>query len=170
MSLDQNAIAFAMLADGIPIVYEGQEQHYSGGSTPNNREAIWTSGYNTSSTLYKVIASLNHVRNQAIYVSPNYLTYLAYPIYSDSSTIVMRKGYAGNQVIGVFTNQGANGASHTLTLRSTGFTAGEQVIEILSCTIVTVDSNSNLGVAMGKGLPKVFYPLSSATGSGICGY
>lgn len=64
LSLTKNAIAFTMLADGIPIskpssfvvfercfakgrdadkitVYEGQEQHYAGSGTPYNREAIW---------------------------------------------------------------------------------------------------------------------------------
>ena len=80
---------------------------------------------------------------------------MAYPIYSDTSTIAMRKGFDGNQIIGVFNNQGSNGASYTLTLGNTGYAAGESVVEILSCSTVTVDSNGNVPVAMGGGLPKV---------------
>ena len=170
MSLDSNAIAFAMLADGIPIVYEGQEQHFSGGRVPNNREAVWPSGYSTTNPMYRLIASVNQVRNQAIYVSPDYLSYMAYPIYTDTSTIAMRKGFNGNQIVGVFSNLGAYGASYTLTLSNTGYTAGEKVLEILSCTTVTADNQSNIAVAMSKGMPKIFYPLQPAIGSGICNY
>ena len=155
ISLRMNAIAFTILADGIPIIYEGQEQGYTGGADPANREAIWLSGYSTTSTLYTFIASVNQIRNQAIYKSPDYLTYMAYPIYSDTSTIAMRKGFDGNQIIGVFNNQGVNGASYTLTLGNTGYAAGESVVEILTCNTVTTDSNGNIPVAMGGGLPRV---------------
>ena len=170
MSLDSNAIAFSMLADGIPIVYEGQEQHFSGGSVPNNREAIWLSGYSTTSTMYRLVASINQVRNQAIYVSPDYLSYMAYPIYTDTSTIAMRKGFNGSQIVSVFSNRGALGASYTLTLGGTGYTAGQTVLEVLSCTTVKVDNQSNIAVAMSQGMPKIFYPLEPAIGSGICKY
>jgi alpha-amylase len=75
MSLAKNAAAFTIMADGIPIIYAGQEQHYSGGSDPNNREATWLSNYNTDSELYKLIAKVNAIRNQAIYKSDKYTTY-----------------------------------------------------------------------------------------------
>ena len=50
-SLIKNAMGFALLADGIPILYQGQEQRFSGANVPNNREALWKSGYSTSSPL-----------------------------------------------------------------------------------------------------------------------
>lgn len=75
MSLAKNAATFTIMADGIPIIYAGQEQHYKGGSDPNNREATWLSGYNTDSPLYKLIGKANAVRNQAIFASDRYLTY-----------------------------------------------------------------------------------------------
>lgn len=167
MSLVKNAIGFSMLADGIPIIYEGQEQHYSGGSVPLNREAIWTSGYDKTSTLYTYIASLNQIRQQAIAWESTYLTYQNWPVYSDASTIAMRKG----AMISVFSNLGANGSSYTLDLGSTEhpYTAGESVMEILSCTEYTVSSSLNLTIEMSGGLPRVFYPTASLAGSGICG-
>lgn len=76
-SLAKNAIAFTILADGIPIIYEGQEQHYDGGGTPNQREAIWLSDYSTTAELYTHIASLNQIRNQAIFKDAGYLLYKA---------------------------------------------------------------------------------------------
>ncbi|KAG0647877.1 Taka-amylase A [Hyphodiscus hymeniophilus] len=170
LSLAKNAIAFTILADGIPIIYEGQEQHYSGGGVPNNREAIWLSDYSTTAPLYTWIAQVNQIRNQAIFKDSSYVTYKAYPVYSDSSTIVMRKGYAGLQVIGVFTNLGANGASYTLNLPSsdTGFTASQAVTEVMSCTAYTTNSSGNLAVSMASGLARIFYPTAQLTGSGVC--
>jgi alpha-amylase len=170
LSLAKNAIAFTILADGIPIIYEGQEQHYSGGAAPASREAIWLSSYNKTAALYTWIASLNQIRNEAIFRDSTYVTYNAYSTYSDSSTIVMRKGNTGSQIIGVFTNLGASGASYTLTLSSTetGFTASQSVIEVMSCTAYTTDSNGNLAVAMAGGLTRVFYPAAGLSGSGVC--
>lgn len=75
MSLAKNAIAFVILSDGIPIVYAGQEQHYSGGNDPGNREATWLSGYNTGAELYQFIASANAIRKYAISQDSEYLTY-----------------------------------------------------------------------------------------------
>lgn len=171
ISLDKNAIAFTILADGIPIIYEGQEQHYNGGGVPYNRDAVWFSGYSTTSVLYPFVAKLNQIRNQAIFKDGNYLTYKAYPTYSDGSTIVMRKGFAGGQVIGVFSNLGAGGASYTLSLSSaqTGFTANQRVVEILSCSTSSTDGSGAFAVAMAGGIPRVFYPLAGLAGSGICG-
>ena len=170
MSLVKNAIAFTLLADGIPIIYEGQEQHYSGGGVPNNREAIWLSGYPTSTTLYSHITTLNRLRRRAIQQDSTYITYKANPIYSDSSTIAMRKGNPGYQIISVFSNKGANGNSYTLTLPSsgTGFTAGQAIMEILTCTSYTTDSSGNLAIPMSSGLPRIFYPVLQLSGSGIC--
>lgn len=155
VSLDENAVAFTLLADGIPIIYEGQEQHYSGGNDPDNREAIWLSNYSTNALLYSLVASVNQIRNHAIYQDSNYLRYMAYPIYSDSSTIAMRKGFDGYQIIGVFSNLGANGSGYTLTLGNTGFLSGQVVVEVLQCETVTADSNGDIPVPMGQGLPKV---------------
>jgi alpha-amylase len=151
-------------------VYYGQEQHYSGGGVPYDREALWLSGYSTSAPLYAFIASVNQIRNQAIYKDSGYLTYKAYPIYSDSHTISMRKGDTGYQIIGVFSNLGASGSSYTLTLTSseTGFTASQSLVEVLSCTAYTTDSSGNLAVAMAGGLPRIFYPTAQLTGSGVC--
>ncbi|KUI56593.1 Alpha-amylase A type-3 [Cytospora mali] len=169
MSLAKTAIAFTMLMDGIPIIYQGQEQHYNGSGVPYNREAIWLSGYDTSAELYSWIKSLNAIRSWAISVNSTYLDYNAYPIYSDTHTIGMRKGFAGNQVVGVYSNVGSS-ASTTVTLEAadTGFTASQALTDVLSCTSFTADSSGDLSVTISGGLPRVFYPTSALSGSGIC--
>ncbi|KAH9829513.1 Glycoside hydrolase family 13 protein, partial [Teratosphaeria destructans] len=68
LALAQNILAFTLLADGIPIIYEGQEQHYDaegGSSDPYNREAIWLSGYDTAAPLYALVTTLNTIRKHA---------------------------------------------------------------------------------------------------------
>ncbi|KAF2496974.1 alpha-amylase [Lophium mytilinum] len=168
-SLAQNIIAYTILSDGIPIIYAGQEQHYDGGNDPYNREATWLSGYSTTSTLYKHVAKLNQIRNQAIYKDSTYLTYKNWVIYSDTTTIAMRKGYDGKQIITILSNKGADGASYTQAIGTTGWSAGTSVVEVLSCTTTSVDSSGNLQVPMASGLPRVYYPSAQLSGSGICG-
>jgi alpha-amylase len=48
-----------ILSDGIPIVYQGQEQQYRGDNDPYNREAVWLSGYSTQTPLYLLLKFLN---------------------------------------------------------------------------------------------------------------
>lgn len=38
-SLVKNAMAWSFITDGVPIIYYGQEQGYTGNGDPNNREA-----------------------------------------------------------------------------------------------------------------------------------
>lgn len=170
ISLAQTAIAFTMLADGIPIIYEGQEQHYSGGATPNEREAIWLSGYDTTATLYTWITTLNAIRSLAISQDSTWVTYQAYSIYSDTHTIGMRKGNTGHQIIGVYSNVGSSGSTTvTLTAANTGFTASQSVTDVMSCTAFTADSSGDLSVSISAGVPRVFYPTTALSGSSLCG-
>ena len=69
-------ISFVFLSDGIPIIYAGQEQHYDGGSDPDNREATWLSGYSTTAELYEYIAATNKIRTLAIAADSSYITTL----------------------------------------------------------------------------------------------
>ncbi|RLL98788.1 hypothetical protein CFD26_107243 [Aspergillus turcosus] len=185
MALAKNAAAFTILSDGIPIIYAGQEQHYSGGADPANREAVWLSGYSNTSELYKLIARTNAIRNHAISKNPAYVTYKVHcsrcqtlkpkltqsknnPIYQDPSTIAMRKGPDGAQVVSVLSNLGASGRSYTLSLSGTGYAAGQQLTEVYSCATVTVDSAGKAPIPMANGLPRVFYPTAMLNGSTIC--
>ncbi|KAG9602650.1 alpha-amylase, partial [Aureobasidium melanogenum] len=169
MSLAKNAIGFAMLADGIPIVYQGQEQHFDGGSTPQQREQLWKSGYDTSAELYKHITRLNAIRKLAIKNDDGYLTNNAYPVWTDTHTIVMRKGYNDTQVIGVFNNLGAEGnANFTLLATSSGFDAGMDVTDVLACDEFTTDGKGDLDVKIEGGVPLVLYSTKQLDGSGLC--
>ncbi|KAI1362859.1 glycoside hydrolase superfamily [Xylaria arbuscula] len=64
-TLLKNALAYVILARGIPIVYYGTEQAYAGGADPANREDLWRSGFNTDSDLYQAISKLSAARKSA---------------------------------------------------------------------------------------------------------
>jgi alpha-amylase len=77
----------------------------------------------------------------------------------------MRKGTDGSQVITVLSNLGSSGASYTLSLKGTGYTAGQKLMEIYNCSAVTVGADGTVPVAMGQGQPRVFYPVDKLNGS-----
>jgi alpha-amylase len=59
LSLLLSVSTWNILYDGIPIVYQGQEQRYRGGNDPYNREAVWLSGFATDGPLYLLLKFLN---------------------------------------------------------------------------------------------------------------
>jgi len=149
--LARNAIALTMLSDGMPIIYQGQEQHFSGGKDPLDREALWTSGYSTSSSVYDIIAYVNQIRNHVLSVDTGYLTYQAWPIYTDDTTIATRKGSGDAAIIGVFTNLGSSAGSYTFSLGNTGYTAGAQIVELVRCSLQNAGADGVINVDMSGG-------------------
>ncbi|OBT84877.1 hypothetical protein VE02_05923 [Pseudogymnoascus sp. 03VT05] len=169
VSLDMNAIAYTMLTDGIPIIYNGQEQGFGGGLPPLSREALWFSGYKTTGTLYTFIKQLNEARSRAITVDKDWVKQRISVSQPDSQTLLMRKGNAGKQMVSLFTNRGAGGEEvMTLLSADTGFTANLDVIEVLNCIDAKTDASGNLGVGIYNGEPLVFFPAANLKGSGIC--
>jgi glycosidase len=59
-----NALLLQFTQDGIPCVYYGTEQNFSGGNDPANREDLWNSGYNQGTNTYQWIKRLSHIRSQ----------------------------------------------------------------------------------------------------------
>lgn len=67
-----NAMTYTFMWDGIPVVYNGQEQGFRGAADPWNREALWTSGY-ANTTAYQLIAKLNALRKFLATTRPEWL-------------------------------------------------------------------------------------------------
>jgi len=55
------ALVFSLFYPGIPIVYYGDEQGYSGGDDPANREVLWNN-MNRNSKIYQVLKKAINVR------------------------------------------------------------------------------------------------------------
>ena len=58
----RSALTYLFTQDGIPALYYGTEQGFSGGNDPANREPLWLSGYDTESDLFQHTASLTALR------------------------------------------------------------------------------------------------------------
>ena len=59
-----NALFYLLTQDGIPCIYYGTEQGFSGGNDPANREDLWPSGYDTTGGTFRTIATLNALRKK----------------------------------------------------------------------------------------------------------
>jgi alpha-amylase len=166
-----NSIAFAMMMDGIPIIYQGQEQRFSGHDVPVNREHLWQSKYNKNTAQYMLIKRLNSIRSRAIQRDPAYVTTKASPIYNDANSIVVRKGTSGRQIVGVYTNRGATWSGMVNVKGNTaGFGAYQKLVNAINCKSFTTNRLGDVAVSLVQGMPAVLYPMSELRGSGICGY
>ena len=76
----------------------------------------------------------------------------------------MRKG----MMVTVLSNKGASGDAYQQSIPA-GYASDTQLTEILTCAMVTADSNGNIEVPMARGLPRVYYPTDGLSGSGLCG-
>lgn len=173
MSLVKNNMAYIMLKDGIPIIYQDQEQHMNGGNDPYNREAIWLSGYNTDAELYKFIKQLNAIRKMAISkassIVTSFLTSKATVVYYDAHNVAFTKGPAGAMVLTVTNNNGAKATNYTLSIARSGFTPRTEVVELLTCARTTIDRSGSLTATVVEGKPVVMYSYSQLRGTRWCG-
>ncbi|POS69358.1 glycosylhydrolase family 13-2 [Diaporthe helianthi] len=187
MALTKNALAFTLLFDGIPIIHQGQEQHFSGQNDPFNRERLWTSGYNEDSELYRWIAKLNAVRAHVIETDSKFLSSQADIVWppqvpppgnntGNSTTsptttsltnhhIAVKKG----SLVSVLTNVGVGGDKLDVVLprNVTKFKAGEMYVDLLSCETFVADRKGAISFEMGW-LPRALYPATDAASSGLC--
>lgn len=60
----QNALAWGLCTQGIPIVYYGDEQGYAGGNDPANREVLWTNLSKTDSPMYEWMTKVVNYRKE----------------------------------------------------------------------------------------------------------
>ncbi|KAF2681907.1 carbohydrate-binding module family 20 protein [Lentithecium fluviatile CBS 122367] len=153
LTLFKNALAYVVLSRGIPIVYYGTEQAYSGGNDPANREDLWRSNFNTNSDMYQSLAKLTSARKSAgglagddqvhLYVADN-----AYAFSRAGGNLIVLTTNAGssNNQQHCFNAQKANGA-WTNTFGSGSYTS---------------DGSGNLCVTVSSGLPVVLVASASS--------
>jgi glycosidase len=58
----RNALTLLYAEDGIPCLFYGTEQEFSGGNDPGNREVLWTTGMPTDGDTFAHIAHLARLR------------------------------------------------------------------------------------------------------------
>ena len=166
LAILKNVNVWNILWDGIPVVYQGQEQRFRGNSDPYNREAVWLSGYSTNSTLYVLIKFLNcksvippalilAFRKAMIKHDSDYVTTLSTTLFSDYETIAFLK----KDVMMVLTNSGTQSSQYAVTipLKSTSLksSSGTEFTDIISCNKAKITSTGDFVTTISKGMPQV---------------
>ncbi|WWC90710.1 uncharacterized protein L201_005647 [Kwoniella dendrophila CBS 6074] len=153
-SLIKNAHAYPFVTDGIPYGYYGSEAGFTGGNDPDNREPLWTSNYDTSSTMYKYFASLNAARKAAGNASTSFYSNQMNVSSLSSSSILIAK----QPLISVLSNSGSSASDSSLSIpaSTSGWSSNTKVIDAISCETLTTDGSGNLAVTIKQGLPRVF--------------
>ncbi|OLL23115.1 Alpha-amylase A type-3 [Neolecta irregularis DAH-3] len=156
-SLQHNVIAFTVLYDGIPVIYQGQEQSFTGKADPDNREALWTLGFNVSAPAYKLLSTLNSLRSNAAKSNNTFLTSVS-TILDVASTHVLawRKG----DVIVVLNNLGQENLQGVVV--PSGMPPSTKLLDVVGCTQISVDTDGTIKTDLTNGEPRVYYPSSIA--------
>ncbi|KAK4231914.1 glycoside hydrolase [Podospora fimiseda] len=166
IAIAKNAMTYILLNDGIPTVYQGQEQHFNGNSTPFNREPLWLSNYDKTAPLYVLTSTLNKIRNNAIKLDSSYIESPAETLRVDNNHFCMKKGPYGSQVVFCVTNKSTAGTKYEMNVG--GFQASEEVVEVLTCRHNTADGTGTITMYMNNGEPKVYVPAAALKDTGIC--
>lgn len=80
---------------------------------------------------------------------------------SIASTIVLDK----YPMLSFLNNRGASAATYTIASVTTKYAAGTTLVDVLSCSKVTVDSSKKISVSIFSGLPEVRLAPPSGPGS-----
>ncbi|KAL2826137.1 glycoside hydrolase superfamily [Aspergillus cavernicola] len=150
-SLLKNALAYVILARGIPIVYYGTEQGYAGGNDPANREDLWRSNFNTDADLYNAISRLSSARVAAGGLADNDHVHL---YAADTAYAWSRAG--GNLI--VLTSNGGSGSESTHCFNSQ--MAGGSWNNTFGQGTYTADGSGELCIPISNGEPVVLVASS----------
>jgi alpha-amylase len=150
---DRNAITFLMFASGIPVVYYGFEQRFSGAGDPDNRETLWSSGYNLDARLYGYIGQLHLIRDLASNVTgkAEYFSSNAAVVRTSGQYLAMQRG----PVVVVVSNVGAQGTSDGFNVSGSQFSAGDGLVDLLSCATATAGDGGAFASAANNGEARV---------------
>lgn len=152
-----NALAFTFVNDGIPIVYYGQEQAFTGQIDSYNREALWISDYDTRNPYYTTIASLNAVRKNAIATDTSSFVLRQTDVLTHGTDhLVLKKG----DLLSILFNDGVWGSNDTISIANSGYPANTALIEIMSHNITWTDGQGSLSLPRHSGAPMIFWPYS----------
>jgi len=147
----RNALVWTLYSAGIPIIYYGSEQGYSGCDDPKNREPLWTSGYSTSAELYTFIqTAIAHRKKAAVWEHDQIERW------QDDNFYAFTRG----STLVITTNVGGSAGDIERTITYHPYTVGTKLCNIFwpkdDCITVT---NGGITVKLLHGEPKVYYPV-----------
>jgi alpha-amylase len=139
---------------------------------------LWLSGYAEDKDLVKHIKVLNVARKAAITANSQFLSTPVRPGYfldslgTDCGRVKMSFPVASQTTLAVskppmlalFTNVGTSGSA-SWNIAKSGYSGNTRLIDVLSCTVVTTNSDGGLTANTTNGLPQVYVPVSALPAS-----
>ncbi|KAH9483823.1 Alpha-amylase A [Psilocybe cubensis] len=159
-----NAMTFTFMSSGIPIVYYGQEQYFSGNADPMNREPLWPSKY-AQTDAYKLITTLNKFRNFLVNTT-DWATQEAQILTAGPQGLAIMKG----PVISIVTNIGSPPQNGTHISANTPYASSSALTNVITCQQWAVGANGKIDAQYTLGgVPNILIPSDMLHGSGLCG-
>ena len=151
MPLFKSALAFTLFAQGLPIIYYGTEQGFSGGADPANREALWPTGLSTEHPMYKFLTQLITIRkSHQVWAQPHIERWCDDTFYA----------FSRGDVLIALTNQ--QGTQHR-DVTYHPYKAGQKVCNLMIAgDCVTISQDNKFGVTLVNGEVKIYYPATSS--------
>ncbi|KAJ7159713.1 glycoside hydrolase family 13 protein [Mycena filopes] len=145
------------------------EQGYGRGADPDNREALWLSGYTTNKPLLAHVKALNAPRKLVIAKNPDLLTSEAVWIPRPNPSALM---LPKPPLLTLLTNIRANSSAvqSTWHIPAYLYKPNATLVDVLACNVIVVDGNDGKGVTAVKGeMPMVrVEPELLSRGGGAC--
>ncbi|KAN0101159.1 glycoside hydrolase family 13 protein [Tylopilus felleus] len=165
-ALRANAIVWPFIHDGIPTLYYGQEQGFSGGQIPSNHEALWHTRYDPENPLYMMITALNQARKAAIKSEKYFLTTpMQFLDASSANTLVVSKP----PLLALLTNIGSeNTSSVRWNVTQPVFRNRQELVDVLTCRTFFAGDDGGVSIQSDGGMPKVLMPATSLKGTKLC--
>jgi len=148
--LYKNALTYVLTGTGIPIIYYGTEQGYSGGNDPADRESLWPN-YNTQAELYVFLQTIVAFKNQFPFSSNAQVERYA----ADNFYAFTR----GNAFVALTNVGSGNGYSQNVTFQP--YSSGTTICNIFYPTSDCLVVNGFVAVVLDNGESKIFYPKSA---------
>lgn len=154
----RSALTYLFTQDGIPCLYYGTEQGFSGGNDPANREPLWLSDYDMDGDLFQHIAALTSLR--ATYAPLRRGDFTIRWVSDrvdgeeDANILAFERAYEGESAL-VVINTSDDNSSHTAYNGSgmpVSFAAGTELVEVFppdSERTFTVGSDGTVTVDVG---------------------
>ncbi len=111
-----SALTYLLTEDGIPCLYYGTEQGFSGGNDPANREPLWSTEFSTEGEIFQHIAGLTALRKAYAPLRRGdfAITWVTDNVtgQEDSNILAFERTYEGDAVL-VVINTSDNFSAHT---------------------------------------------------------
>ena len=144
----KNALLYVLYSSGIPIVYYGSEQGFSGGDDPANREILWPTNFSRGGDLYQFVKAAMRIRKQHSTWS------LPYPkwYWVDAQFGVFSRG---NGMLLATSNVGQTDTDTARHVPLRDFAEGTQYCDELDSSYCVTVTGGALDISLSGGRPRI---------------